>query len=113
MIDKYDDMAKASGARIVHFCGHDCVPWDLLVMKCAEYFRQQGDELTSIHLYDELPQEVSGGTLATVFFALSNRKKYQSSLGFDPLLKTLTGEMSAGKFVRKLFILFHRCHVRF
>ena len=24
MIDKYDDNAKISGARIVHMCGHDC-----------------------------------------------------------------------------------------
>lgn len=29
MIDKYDDVAKKTGARIVHFCGHDCIPWDL------------------------------------------------------------------------------------
>ena len=29
MIDRYDDKARATGARIVHFCGHDCVPWDL------------------------------------------------------------------------------------
>ena len=29
MIDQHDTSAKASGARIVHFCGHDCVPWDL------------------------------------------------------------------------------------
>ena len=29
MIDLYEPEAAASGARIVHFCGHDCVPWDL------------------------------------------------------------------------------------
>ena len=29
MIDKYDDLARKTGARIVSFCGHDCVPWDL------------------------------------------------------------------------------------
>lgn len=29
MIDQHESNAKASGARIVHFCGHDCVPWDL------------------------------------------------------------------------------------
>lgn len=29
MIDKHDDKARETGARIVHFCGHDCVPWDL------------------------------------------------------------------------------------
>ena len=31
MIDQHDGAARASGARIVHFCGHDCVPWDLSV----------------------------------------------------------------------------------
>lgn len=30
MIDRYDDLARRSGAKIVHFCGHDCVPWDLM-----------------------------------------------------------------------------------
>ena len=29
MIDLYDDAARASGAKIVSFCGHDCIPWDL------------------------------------------------------------------------------------
>jgi short subunit dehydrogenase-like uncharacterized protein len=29
MIDQYDDKAKKTGAMIVNFCGHDCVPWDL------------------------------------------------------------------------------------
>ena len=27
MIDRFDDCAAETGARIVHFCGHDCVPW--------------------------------------------------------------------------------------
>ena len=30
MIIQHDNQAKLSGARIVHFCGHDCIPWDLL-----------------------------------------------------------------------------------
>ena len=29
MIDKHDNRARETGSRIVHFCGHDCVPWDL------------------------------------------------------------------------------------
>lgn len=32
MIAKYDDMAKASGARIVHSCGFDSVPTDIGVL---------------------------------------------------------------------------------
>lgn len=30
MIDQYDEVARVSGSRIVHFCGHDCIPWDIL-----------------------------------------------------------------------------------
>lgn len=30
MVTNYDDSARSSGSRIVHFCGHDCIPWDLL-----------------------------------------------------------------------------------
>jgi short subunit dehydrogenase-like uncharacterized protein len=29
MVDQFDDAAKVSGANIVSFCGHDCIPWDL------------------------------------------------------------------------------------
>ncbi|MEL7013873.1 MAG: saccharopine dehydrogenase NADP-binding domain-containing protein [Pseudomonadota bacterium] len=29
MIEKYDDVAKASGARIVHSCGYDSIPFDM------------------------------------------------------------------------------------
>ena len=36
MIDRYDDVACKSGAKIVHCCGHDCVPWDLLTQYLAE-----------------------------------------------------------------------------
>jgi short subunit dehydrogenase-like uncharacterized protein len=35
MIDKYDDVARRTGARIVSFCGHDCVPWDICGMCCC------------------------------------------------------------------------------
>lgn len=29
MIDLYDDLAKSTGAKLVSFCGHDCIPWDI------------------------------------------------------------------------------------
>lgn len=29
MIEKYDEVAKASGARIVHSCGYDSIPFDM------------------------------------------------------------------------------------
>ena len=36
MIDKYDDVARKSGAKIVSMCGHDCVPWDLSVLSLGK-----------------------------------------------------------------------------
>lgn len=48
MIDRYDETAKLSGARIVSFCGHDCVPWDLAVLQCAELLKAKGDVLTEV-----------------------------------------------------------------
>jgi hypothetical protein len=29
MVDQFDTAARVSGAQIVHFCGNDCIPWDL------------------------------------------------------------------------------------
>ncbi len=46
MIDLYDDSARKSGARLVHHCGHDCVPWDLVVLECAKQLKQRGETLT-------------------------------------------------------------------
>ena len=36
MILRFDDLARRSGSRIVHFCGHDCVPWDLSVLALSQ-----------------------------------------------------------------------------
>lgn len=73
MIDKYDDVARESGARIVSFCGHDCIPWDLIVMECANELKKRNESLTEIKLYDEIVAAPSGGTLETVFHSLENR----------------------------------------
>ena len=35
------EAAVASGARIVHFCGHDCIPWDLCVQQLAKALKQK------------------------------------------------------------------------
>lgn len=90
MIDKYDDIAQKTGARIVSFCGHDCVPWDLSTLLCAEHLRTTaaGEQLKSVRFYDEIRAQASGGTLATVLHVLGNRVVYKSKLGFDPLLKS-------------------------
>lgn len=98
MIDKYDEAAKKSGAKIVHFCGHDCVPWDLAVSECAKRLKKEsGEELVKVELFDEANSGPSGGTLATVFHSLEDRVRFKPMLGFDPMLKTLLGSKSENK----------------
>ena len=94
MIDKYSILAVKSGARIVHFCGHDCIPWDLCVQQLDKALRQKdkSESLAEVRFYDEINISPSGGTLATVVNSLSDRKKYKSQVGFDPLL--LVSELS-------------------
>ena len=87
MVDQHDDLARQSGARIVSFCGHDCIPWDLLVLECSKHLRKKGETLEQIEFFDEINAAPSGGTMDTVFHSLGNRVKYTSQLGFDPLLK--------------------------
>mmetsp|Transcript_14431 Transcript_14431/g.21686 ORF Transcript_14431/g.21686 Transcript_14431/m.21686 type:complete len:500 (+) Transcript_14431:98-1597(+) len=101
MIDRYDDKARATGARIVHFCGHDCVPWDLTVMECANALKKSGETLTEVKCFDEINAGPSGGTMETVFHSLDNREKVKTGLGFDPMLKTLLGTVSTSKTVVK------------
>eukprot|EP00600_Ochromonadales_sp_CCMP1393_P014239 CAMPEP_0175004228 /NCGR_PEP_ID=MMETSP0005-20121125/4651_1 /TAXON_ID=420556 /ORGANISM="Ochromonas sp., Strain CCMP1393" /LENGTH=491 /DNA_ID=CAMNT_0016259359 /DNA_START=77 /DNA_END=1552 /DNA_ORIENTATION=- len=101
MVDRYDDVAKQSSSRIVSFCGHDCIPWDLLVLELSQRLKKKGDTIASISFYDEINSAPSGGTMATVFHALGNRVKYTSQLGFDPLLKSPSGTQSTNKLVSK------------
>ncbi len=64
-IDRFHDLAVASGARIVHSCGFDSVPSDLGVLTLVERARADGEgELTDTAL--ELRSSrggVSGGTI--------------------------------------------------
>jgi short subunit dehydrogenase-like uncharacterized protein len=96
MIDKYHELAKETGARIVHFTGHDCLPWDLMVLAVSDKFKETGDVLDSISIYDEFKGEPSGGTIETITNSLTmkSRDKYQSRVDYDPLLKDDNGKKS-------------------
>lgn len=98
MIDLYDDTARRTGARIVHMCGHDCVPWDLLTLALSEEHKMQGDTIESVHFYDEVKATASGGTVATIFHSIKNRPSGKSRLGFDPLIKTPQGDKATIKY---------------
>lgn len=108
MIDQFAPAAEASGARIVHFCGHDCVPWDLSVLAMHEEVKKNDaeDRLETVNFFDDIYSNASGGTLDTVFHSLNGRTHYKSFLGFDPLLLAKDGKscsINRTKFVN--FIL--------
>eukprot|EP00457_Paulinella_chromatophora_P005061 gb/GEZN01005074.1/.p1 GENE.gb/GEZN01005074.1/~~gb/GEZN01005074.1/.p1 ORF type:complete len:521 (-),score=93.29 gb/GEZN01005074.1/:253-1815(-) len=86
MIDQYDDMARASGARIVSHCGNDCIPWDLATLLVSKELRKSGQALVAVHHFDSLRFAPSGGTLETAFTNLS-APNYKPKCGYDPLLK--------------------------
>jgi len=67
MIERYDDTANASGARIVHSCGFDSVPFDLGVYFTQDMARQKfGQPCREIRgRVRKMKGTFSGGTAAS------------------------------------------------
>ncbi|MCY1673451.1 saccharopine dehydrogenase NADP-binding domain-containing protein [Pseudarthrobacter sp. SL88] len=66
-IDRYDDLAKMNGARMVHSCGYDSVPSDLAVLllhQAAEADAAGG--LAEVQLVATAKAGISGGTLESM-----------------------------------------------
>jgi len=64
-LDRYADVARGSGARIVHSCGFDSVPSDLGVLLLAEQARADGEgtlESTTL-VVRSMRGGISGGTI--------------------------------------------------
>eukprot|EP00746_Dinoflagellata_sp_MGD_P082818 gnl/MRDRNA2_/MRDRNA2_32906_c0_seq1.p1 gnl/MRDRNA2_/MRDRNA2_32906_c0~~gnl/MRDRNA2_/MRDRNA2_32906_c0_seq1.p1 ORF type:complete len:408 (-),score=67.75 gnl/MRDRNA2_/MRDRNA2_32906_c0_seq1:13-1236(-) len=93
MIAKHDEAAQSSGARIVSFCGHDCIPWDLSVLMLAKKLKEKNpdNQLVKVQFWDKIKSQASGGTLETAFDIMFGPKKPKApevkALGYDPLLK--------------------------
>jgi short subunit dehydrogenase-like uncharacterized protein len=91
-VSTYDKVARDSGARIVHLCGHDSVPWDLSTMLLAKKLRESQENLVRVDFYDDIRSEPSGGTLETALGIMFGKEKNRKvcvatkGLSFDPLL---------------------------
>lgn len=94
MINAHDAAAKQSGARIVHFCGHDSIPWDLSVLMLSKKLAEREDELVSVDFFDDINGNISGGTLETMFADEGTQRTW----AFDPLLRKIDGSKSQQKF---------------
>ena len=72
MVDRYEDAAKASGARIVHSCGFDSIPSDMGVW----FLQQQAEQTFGAPCRDvrirvkAAKGEFSGGTVASLVNAV-------------------------------------------
>ncbi|MFP3714018.1 saccharopine dehydrogenase family protein [Puerhibacterium sp. TATVAM-FAB25] len=66
-IDRYDDVARASGARLVHCCGYDSVPSDLAVLTLHRRVEADGaGPLGRVLTVARARGGVSGGTVASL-----------------------------------------------
>lgn len=93
----FDQMAQASGSKIVHHCGNDCIPQDLTVYEMNQFARSKDCELVSVNTYVEMSESTSfsGGTAATAIFQLNkDRSKENDKPEFDPLLTSVNGSKS-------------------
>ena len=90
MVDRFDVISKKTGARIVHCCGHDSIPWDMATYQIVQKFREEhpGAVLEKVEHYNRIIAQPSGGTLATVFNHIAGTDQYTASHAHDPLLTT-------------------------
>lgn len=76
-IDRFDAIARQTGARIVHSCGFDSIPSDLGVWVLHEHLQQRGrgEHLGRTTLVVEAAKGgFSGGTIASMFQALDEAR---------------------------------------
>jgi short subunit dehydrogenase-like uncharacterized protein len=96
-IRDFDKSAQASGAKIVHHCGNDCIPQDLTVYEMNQFAVAKDCELIAVNTFVEMPETASfsGGTVATATFQLNKDRSDKSNKpAFDPLLTAADGTKS-------------------
>jgi short subunit dehydrogenase-like uncharacterized protein len=88
MVATHDDAAKKSGARIVHLCGHDSVPWDLMTMMLAKKLADSPskEKMKKIDMYDSIFGYCSGATMETGMMMLTGEGK---AVKTDPAVTAL------------------------
>ncbi len=69
MIAQWDTLAQKTGAKIISFCGHDSVPWDLTTFKLVEALKKKkNDDIIKVERFDEMKGGgVSGAMIETIF----------------------------------------------
>lgn len=92
-IDRFHDVAQATGARIVHCCGYDSIPSDLGTHVVQQAMVAAGAPAVSVHtVVGPSRGGISGGTLASMFEIMDAgrhdkdmRRLVAHSFALDPL----------------------------
>ena len=96
-IDRYDALARTSGARIVHSCGYDSVPSDLAVLLLHQAAEADGaGGLVEVQLVATAKGGISGGTLESMRGQLDAMRSSTAlrSLAADPHARAPTAHGS-------------------
>jgi short subunit dehydrogenase-like uncharacterized protein len=95
MMLQWQDTAKKTGARLISFCGHDSIPWDISTFKMMQVMKEKlGDDLQSVCFWDEAKGGAPGGTLATAFSIIEGKSIKPPKTDFNPFLKLADGSRS-------------------
>ena len=95
MMCTWQTTAQKTGAKIVPFCGHDSIPWDISAMMLQQTLDQeQNDSVQSMIFYDELLGGAPGGTFATIMTNIEGKAVEAPRVAFDPFLRLPDGTKS-------------------
>ena len=95
MIDRFHELARRSGARIVHAAGFDSIPSDLGVLACHRRLEREGRRLEGARLrVRRASGRFSGGTVASLFHVMEEAKEDPAArrLLADPYALNPSGE---------------------
>lgn len=95
MIYTWQSTAQQTGAKIIPFCGHDSIPWDISAMVLQQkLYEEQGDYVSSMAFYDEMVGGAPGGTFATIMTNIEGKAIKAPRVAFDPFLRLPDGTKS-------------------
>ncbi len=86
VVDRFDAVARDTGARIVHSCGYDSIPSDLGVLLLHEHAGAEG--LTAVGLVATMRGGFSGGTIDSM-------RAQVEAMGADPGLRRVVADPHA------------------
>ena len=95
MIQQWQETAQKTGSKLIPFCGHDSIPWDLSLFKLQELLKQEcDDDVKTVSFWDIMRAGPPGGTIATLLTYVEGKSIKVPKSDFDPFLRLPDGSKS-------------------